>query len=131
MADAGVRRVRIERSVARSEGASTPVVTAWAGVDAGSVGLLTDHADASVNALLGNMVHAAAGQAYLEWTRYRDAGELHRQLVVPEEASDRRTFDALMQCAVRIAVTHSMTQGAAERLVDTAVALRDRLPNGR
>ncbi|MGU3292437.1 DUF222 domain-containing protein [Williamsia sp. M5A3_1d] len=100
----------------------------WAGVDTGSVGLLTDHVDAPVNSLLGNMVHAAAGQAFLEWTRYRDAGELHRQLVVPEETSDRRTFDALMQCAARIALTHSMSQGAAERLVDTAVALRDRLP---
>ncbi|MGJ0119525.1 DUF222 domain-containing protein [Williamsia sp. MIQD14] len=92
------------------------------------MGLLTDHADAPVNSLLDNMVHAAAGQAFLEWTRYRDAGELHRRLVVPEEASDRRTFDALMQCAARIAVTHAMSQGAAERLVDTAVALRDRLP---
>ncbi|WP_328855922.1 HNH endonuclease [Williamsia herbipolensis] len=100
----------------------------WAGVDAGSVGLLADHVAASVNSLLGNMVHAAAGQAFLEWTRYRDAGELHRQLVVPEEASDRRTFDATMQCAARIAVTHSISQGAAERIVDTAVALRDRLP---
>ena len=128
MADAGVRRVRIERSEARSEGASTPVVTAWAGVDAGSVGLLTDHVAAPVNALLGNMVHAAAGQAFLEWTRYRDAGELHRQLVVPHETSDRRTFDAIMQCAARIAITHSISQGAAERIVDTAVALRDRLP---
>ncbi|KQS00802.1 hypothetical protein ASG12_08095 [Williamsia sp. Leaf354] len=97
-------------------------------MDAGSVGLLTDHVAAPVNALLGNMVHAAAGQAFLEWMRYRDAGELHRQLVVPEEASDRRTFDALMQCAARIAVTHSISQGAAERIVDTAVALRDRLP---
>ncbi|WP_235457231.1 hypothetical protein, partial [Williamsia sp. Leaf354] len=67
--------MRIERSKARSEGASTPVVTAWAGVDAGSVGLLTDHVAAPVNALLGNMVHAAAGQAFLEWMRYRDAGE--------------------------------------------------------
>ncbi|WP_328856511.1 13E12 repeat family protein [Williamsia herbipolensis] len=74
------------------------------------------------------MVHAAAGQAFLEWMRYRDAGELHRQLVVPHEASDRRTFDATMQCAARIAVTHSISQGAAERIVDTAVALRDRLP---
>ncbi|MCX6468051.1 MAG: DUF222 domain-containing protein [Corynebacteriales bacterium] len=100
----------------------------WGGVDAGSVGLLADHVAAPVNALLGNMVHAAAGQAFLEWMRYRDAGELHRQLVVPHETSDRRTFDAIMQCAARIAITHSVYQGAAERIVDTAVALRDRLP---
>ncbi|GAA1459804.1 DUF222 domain-containing protein [Williamsia maris] len=100
----------------------------WAGVSAAATGLLSEPIGAPINALLLDMKHAAAGQSYLEWVRLRNAAELHAQLVAPEEASDKRKLDALSRCATRVAVLHSMPQSTAERLIDTGVALRDRLP---
>ncbi len=100
----------------------------WSGVSPAATGLLADPIGASVNNLILDMKRAASGQSYLEWVRLRDAAELHNQLVAPHQASDTRSVDALSRCATRIALVNSMPQSTAERLLDAAVALRDRLP---
>ncbi len=120
--------MRIERSEARSESGPTVGTSSWSQVPAAAVGLLAEPVGAPVNDLLLDMKHAAAGQSYLEWVRFQRAAELHTQLVAPDEANDKRRLDALSRCATRIAVVHSIPQSTAERLVDTSIALRDRLP---
>ncbi|MBY6437690.1 DUF222 domain-containing protein, partial [Rhodococcus kroppenstedtii] len=77
---------------------------------------------------LDALADLSAGAAYLEWRRYRHAAALHTELVVPEEDRDERAVDAYAQCAARIATALSVSQYVAERILDNAVALRDRLP---
>ncbi len=84
--------------------------------------------DLPVTGHLDALADLAAGAAYLEWRRYRHAAALHTELVVPEEDSDERAVDAYAQCAARIATALSVSQYVAERILDNAVALRDRLP---
>ncbi|WP_261767246.1 13E12 repeat family protein [Rhodococcoides corynebacterioides] len=64
----------------------------------------------------------------MEWRRYRHVAALHTDLVLAEEDRDERAVDAFAQCAARIATALSVSQYVAERVLDNAVALRDRLP---
>ncbi|WP_074922141.1 DUF222 domain-containing protein [Rhodococcoides kroppenstedtii] len=84
--------------------------------------------DLPVGGHLDALADLAAGAGYLEWRRYQHAAALHTELVVPEEDRDERAVDAYAQCAARIATALSVSQYVAERLLDNAVALRDRLP---
>ncbi|MBT1192120.1 DUF222 domain-containing protein [Rhodococcoides kroppenstedtii] len=99
----------------------------WPERDHAAVGLPASF-DLPVGGHLDALVDLAAGAGYLEWRRYRHAAALHTELVVPEEDRDERAVDAYAQCAARIATTLSVSQYVAERLLDNAVALRDRLP---
>ncbi|MDQ1202364.1 hypothetical protein QE449_002982 [Rhodococcus sp. SORGH_AS303] len=101
----------------------------WATRDPEAMGLPGHLADVTVDGVLGALTHATAGAAYLEWTRYRAAAELHTRLVAPLDTADRRRFDATTHCAARIAAVLSITQGAGEGILTRAVALRDRLPD--
>ncbi|WP_076482681.1 HNH endonuclease signature motif containing protein [Williamsia sterculiae] len=100
----------------------------WAGESPAAFGLLGDVEGAPVNDLLAEMVHATAGQSFLEWQRYRIAAELDSQLVGEEVLTDYRMIDSTALCAARIATVLSISQVAAEGLLARAVALRDRLP---
>lgn len=93
------------------------------------MGLLPERVGAPVNDVLGEMRYAAAGLGYLEWVTYRDAGELHTQLVEPEMVTDVRMLDALTRCVTRIATQLSISQISGEGLLHRAIALRDRLPH--
>ncbi|MGW5268040.1 DUF222 domain-containing protein [Rhodococcus sp. NPDC003994] len=84
--------------------------------------------DLPVGGHLDALADLAAGAGYLEWRRYRHVAALHTELVVPEEDRDERAVDAYAQCAARIATALSVSQYVAERIIDNAVALRDRLP---
>ncbi len=99
----------------------------WPVRDHAAVGLPASF-DLPVGGHLDALADLAAGAGYLEWRRYRHAAALHTELVVPEEDYDERAVDAYAQCAARIATTLSVSQYVAERLLDNAVALRDRLP---
>ncbi|MFC7959451.1 DUF222 domain-containing protein [Rhodococcoides kroppenstedtii] len=99
----------------------------WSARDHAAVGLPVSF-DIPVSGHLDALVDLAAGAGYLEWRRYRHAAALHTELVVPEEDRDERAVDAYAQCAARIATALSVSQYVAERLLDNAVALRDRLP---
>ncbi|SIR78383.1 DUF222 domain-containing protein [Williamsia sterculiae] len=101
----------------------------WAGGSPAAFGLLGDVSGAPVNDLLAEMVHATAGQSFLEWQRYRVAAELDSQLVGDEVLTDYRMIDSTALCATRIATVLSIGQIAAEGLLARAVALRDRLPH--
>ncbi|MFC7961066.1 DUF222 domain-containing protein [Rhodococcoides kroppenstedtii] len=100
---------------------------AWGARDHAAVGLPVSF-DLPVGGHLDALADLAAGAAYLEWRRYQHAAALHTDLVVPEEDCDERAVDAFAQCAARLATTLSVSQYVAERLLDDAVALRDRLP---
>ncbi|GGF34033.1 HNH endonuclease signature motif containing protein [Williamsia phyllosphaerae] len=101
----------------------------WNQVGDAAMGLLPDRVGAPVNDVLGEMRYAAAGLGYLEWVTYRDAAELHTQLVEPEMVTDVRMLDALTRCATRIATQLSISQMSGEGLLHRAIALRDRLPH--
>ncbi|MBY6350363.1 DUF222 domain-containing protein [Rhodococcoides corynebacterioides] len=100
---------------------------AWATRDHTAMGLPASF-DLPVGGHLDALADLAAGAAYLEWRRYRHAAALHTDLVLAEEDRDERAVDAFAQCAARIATTLSVSQYVAERILDSAVALRDRLP---
>ena len=102
--------------------------TGWPLVGDAVMGLLPERVGAPVNDVVDEMAYAAAGQAYLEWVTYRDAAELHTQLVEPEMVTDTRMLDAMTLCAARIATRMSLSQNAAEGLLYRAIVLRDRLP---
>ncbi|WP_074922016.1 DUF222 domain-containing protein, partial [Rhodococcoides kroppenstedtii] len=99
----------------------------WPERDHAALGLPVSF-DLPVVGHLDALADLAAGAGYLEWRRYRHAAALHTELVVPEEDYDERAVDAYAQCAARIATALSVSQYVAERLLDNAVALRDRLP---
>ncbi|WP_167323313.1 DUF222 domain-containing protein, partial [Rhodococcoides kroppenstedtii] len=101
--------------------------SAWSGRDLTAIGLPVSF-DLPVDGHLDALADLAAGAGYLEWRRYRHAAALHTELVVPEEDHDERAVDAYAQCAARIATALSVSQYVAERILDNAVALRDRLP---
>ncbi|MBY6368730.1 DUF222 domain-containing protein, partial [Rhodococcoides corynebacterioides] len=101
--------------------------TPWSSRDYTAMGLPASF-DLPVGGHLDALADLAAGAAYLEWRRYQHAAALHTELVVPEEDRDERAVDAFAQCAARLATTLSVSQYVAERLLDDAVALRDRLP---
>ncbi|MBY6368537.1 DUF222 domain-containing protein, partial [Rhodococcoides corynebacterioides] len=100
---------------------------AWGARDHAAMGLPVSF-DLPVGGHLDALADLAAGAAYLEWRRYQHAAALHTEIVVPEEDRDERAVDAFAQCAARVATTLSVSQYVAERLLDDAVALRDRLP---
>ncbi|MBY6409927.1 DUF222 domain-containing protein, partial [Rhodococcoides corynebacterioides] len=100
---------------------------AWSSRDHAAMGLSASF-DLPVGGHLDALADLAAGAGYLEWRRYQHAAALHTDLVVPEEDHDERAVDAYAQCAARLATTLSVSQYVAERLLDDAVALRDRLP---
>ncbi|WP_156511587.1 DUF222 domain-containing protein, partial [Rhodococcoides kroppenstedtii] len=99
----------------------------WPARDPAALGLPPSF-DLPVVGHLDALADLAAGVGYLEWRRYRHAAALHTELVMPEEDRDERAVDAFAQCAARIATALSVSQYVAERLLDNAVALRDRLP---
>ncbi|MGW5269630.1 DUF222 domain-containing protein [Rhodococcus sp. NPDC003994] len=99
----------------------------WPERDHAALGLPVSF-DLPVVGHLDALADLAAGAGYLEWRRYRHAAALHTELVMPEEDRDERAVDAYAQCAARIATALSVSQYVAERLLDNAVALRDRLP---
>ncbi|WP_315773350.1 DUF222 domain-containing protein [Rhodococcoides kroppenstedtii] len=99
----------------------------WPERDHAALGLPVSF-DLPVDGHLDALADLAAGAGYLEWRRYRHVAALHTELVVPEEDYDERAVDAYAQCAARIATALSVSQYVAERLLDNAVALRDRLP---
>ncbi|MGW5270728.1 DUF222 domain-containing protein [Rhodococcus sp. NPDC003994] len=99
----------------------------WPERDHAALGLPVSF-DLPVDGHLDALADLAAGAGYLEWRRYRHAAALHTELVVPEEDRDERAVDAFAQCAARLATALSVSQYVAERLLDNAVALRDRLP---
>ncbi|MBY6361917.1 DUF222 domain-containing protein [Rhodococcoides corynebacterioides] len=100
---------------------------AWAARDHAALGLPVSF-DLPVGGHLDALADLAAGAAYLEWRRYRHVAALHTDLVLAEEDRDERAVDAFAQCAARIATALSVSQYVAERILDSAVALRDRLP---
>ncbi|MFW0871832.1 DUF222 domain-containing protein [Rhodococcoides corynebacterioides] len=100
---------------------------AWATRDHAAMGLPVSF-DLPVGGHLDALADLAAGAAYLEWRRYRHVAALHTDLVLAEEDRDERAVDAFAQCAARIATALSVSQYVAERILDSAVALRDRLP---
>ncbi|WP_072681300.1 DUF222 domain-containing protein [Rhodococcoides corynebacterioides] len=100
---------------------------AWATRDHTAMGLPVSF-DLPVGGHLDALADLAAGAAYLEWRRYRHVAALHTDLVLAEEDRDERAVDAFAQCAARIATALSVSQYVAERILDHAVALRDRLP---
>ncbi|WP_167322861.1 HNH endonuclease signature motif containing protein, partial [Rhodococcoides kroppenstedtii] len=101
--------------------------TPWPARDPVALGLPVSF-DLPVVGHLDALADLAAGAGYLEWRRYRHAAALHTELVMPEEDRDERAVDEYAQCAARIATALSVSQYVAERLLDNAVALRDRLP---
>ncbi|MFW0872458.1 DUF222 domain-containing protein [Rhodococcoides corynebacterioides] len=100
---------------------------AWATRDHTALGLPVSF-DLPVGGHLDALVDLAAGAGYLEWRRYQHVAALHTDLVLAEEDRDERAVDAFAQCAARIATALSVSQYVAERILDSAVALRDRLP---
>ncbi|WP_072681034.1 DUF222 domain-containing protein [Rhodococcoides corynebacterioides] len=100
---------------------------AWAARDHTAMDLPVSF-DLPVGGHLDALADLAAGAGYLEWRRYRHVAALHTDLVLAEEDRDERAVDAFAQCAARIATSLSVSQYVAERLLDNAVALRDRLP---
>ncbi|WP_068145969.1 DUF222 domain-containing protein [Rhodococcoides corynebacterioides] len=100
---------------------------AWAARDHAAMGLPVSF-DLPVDGHLDALADLAAGAAYLEWRRYQHVAALHTDLVLAEEDRDERAVDAFAQCAARIATALSVSQYVAERILDNAVALRDRLP---
>ncbi|WP_072681230.1 DUF222 domain-containing protein [Rhodococcoides corynebacterioides] len=100
---------------------------AWAARDHAAMGLPVSF-DLPVGGHLDALADLSAGAGYLEWRRYRHVAALHTDLVLAEEDRDERAVDAFAQCAARIATALSVSQYVAERLLDHAVALRDRLP---
>ncbi|MBY6365105.1 DUF222 domain-containing protein, partial [Rhodococcoides corynebacterioides] len=100
---------------------------AWAARDHAAMGLPVSF-DLPVGGHLDALVDLAAGAGYLEWRRYQHVAALHTDLVLAEEDRDERAVDAFAQCAARIATALSVSQYVAERILDSAVALRDRLP---
>ncbi|MBT1190994.1 DUF222 domain-containing protein [Rhodococcoides kroppenstedtii] len=108
-------------------GAAQVEGTPWPARDPAALGLPVSF-DLPVDGHLDALVDLAAGAGYLEWRRYRHAAALHTDLVPAEEDRDERAVDAYAQCAARIATALSVSQYVAERILDNAVALRDRLP---
>ncbi|MFI8771256.1 DUF222 domain-containing protein [Gordonia sp. NPDC062954] len=81
------------------------------------------------NDLLGALISDARGEAFLAWHRYQIAAELHTRLVGAESDDHALLLhDGFADCAARIAVSQGISQGAAEKFLHQAVALRDRLP---
>ncbi|MBY6438414.1 DUF222 domain-containing protein, partial [Rhodococcus kroppenstedtii] len=115
-----------DRGVGAADAAQVGSVP-WPARDPAALGLPPSF-DLPVVGHLDALVDLAAGAGYLEWRRYRHAAALHTELVVPEEDRDERAVDAFAQCAARIATALSVSQYVAERVLDNAVALRDRLP---
>ncbi len=68
-----------------------------------------------------------AVESFTAWAQYEAIAALHTELVATEPA-DYRMLDAHAQLGARIAMSGALTQTMGERLVDEAVALRDRLP---
>ncbi|WAC56675.1 DUF222 domain-containing protein [Gordonia sp. SL306] len=85
--------------------------------------------DADTNDLVGSFVALQRGQSFLAWQRYRTAAELHSR-IVGNTPDPHALFlkDGFADCAARIAVALSITQQAAEKVINQALALRDRLP---
>ncbi|MFC7959412.1 DUF222 domain-containing protein [Rhodococcoides kroppenstedtii] len=115
-----------DRGVGAADAAQVGSVP-WPARDPAALGLPPSF-DLPVGGHLDALADLSAGAAYLEWRRYRHAAALHTDLVLAEEDRDERAVDAFAQCAARIATALSVSQYVAERILDNAVALRDRLP---
>ncbi|QHN32733.1 DUF222 domain-containing protein [Gordonia amarae] len=68
-----------------------------------------------------------AVESFTAWAQYEAIAALHTELVASQPA-DYRLLDAHAELGARIAMFGALTQTMGERLVDEAVALRDRLP---
>lgn len=80
-----------------------------------------------VTELMAAVTAVRAVESFTAWAQYEAIAALHTELVTTEPA-DHRLLDAHAQLGARIAMTGALTQTMGERLVDEAVALRDRLP---
>lgn len=101
----------------------------WPVLDTGVLGFdCFAESDLDVGDLLGLYGHAVNGESFLCWVRMNVLGVMHTKLVVPFEYDDMRLNDAHLQLAQRVAMTRAMSVDSTMRLVDDAVAMRDRLP---
>ncbi|WP_164473824.1 DUF222 domain-containing protein [Gordonia insulae] len=84
---------------------------------------------ADTNDLVGSFVSLQRGQSFLAWQKYQTAAELHAR-IVGSDPDPHALFlkDGFADCAARIAISLSISQHAAEKIINQALALRDRLP---
>lgn len=87
----------------------------------------TATAAASVNDLLIGTRELDRGHAYLTWCDYRSVADLAARLVDHRKGANGFA-DGFADLAKRLSRTRGITQRAAERLIDDAVALFERLP---
>ncbi|WAC57238.1 DUF222 domain-containing protein [Gordonia sp. SL306] len=85
--------------------------------------------DADTNDLVGSFVSLQRGQSFLAWQKYQTAAELHARIVgTTPDPHALFLKDSFADCAARIAMALSISQQAAEKIINQALALRDRLP---
>ncbi|MCX2967053.1 DUF222 domain-containing protein, partial [Gordonia aquimaris] len=80
------------------------------------------------NDLLLGMAELDRGRAYLAYAEYRSVAALYDRLVAAREDTDGFVVDGFADAAARISKLRGTSRGAAETLLNDAVALRDRLP---
>ncbi|MED5803461.1 DUF222 domain-containing protein [Gordonia sp. Z-3] len=80
------------------------------------------------NDLLLGMAELDRGRAYLAYAEYQSVAALYDRLVAAREDTDGFVVDGFADAAARIAKLRGTSRGAAETLLNDAVALRDRLP---
>ncbi len=90
-------------------------------------GAVRESGPARVEQLMTALSSVRAVESFTAWAQYEVIAALHAELVTTQPA-DHRLLDAHAQLGARIAMTGALTQTMGERLVDEAVALRDRIP---
>ncbi|MFZ2240703.1 MAG: DUF222 domain-containing protein, partial [Gordonia amarae] len=114
-------------TLSRSMSESLEAVEAVEAVEAG-VRAAGDPDPERVAQLMTAVGSVRAVESFAAWAQYEAIAALHTELVASQPA-DHRLLDAHAQLGARIAMSGALTQTMGERLVDEAVALRDRLPH--
>ncbi|GAB2642992.1 hypothetical protein GCM10027169_08780 [Gordonia jinhuaensis] len=101
---------------------------AWPSVDPEVIGLRGSMDGAAIADLANDLMHAVAGQSFLEWTRLRILAEIYHRLVAPFADDDQRAFDAHARAASQIAMLSGRSQRVAEGELDDVLMLFGELP---
>ncbi|MEE3851736.1 DUF222 domain-containing protein [Gordonia sp. LSe1-13] len=81
-----------------------------------------------LNDLLLGLGDIDRGRSYLAYCEYRSVAVMYDRLVAARGESDRFVVDGFADAAARIAGLRGVSRDQAEKLLNEAVALRDRLP---
>ncbi|MBD0863502.1 DUF222 domain-containing protein [Gordonia sp. zg691] len=84
--------------------------------------------DDDLSAVMHGLAATQQGASYLAWSQFQMCTVLYDRLVLARENTGQYVMDGYADCVARVARQAAISRPRAEAMIESAIALRDRLP---